>query len=206
MNPSLFIRCTASAALVLAALAIAPAQAQTHRIEVETSPLAGQSGWLAFQLVAGSPTATSMVMVSDFTGAAPLGEVLSAGDVSGSLTAPPLTLAATTFFSEYLQAIDFVAGAMQFTLDLTPSFTAGSIPDGFSFYLLDADFVPYETDDPTGANALLAVDLDDVAALQIFHSEAASVSLVPEPPTLALWMLSLALLAGRGRLAKRFAA
>jgi hypothetical protein len=35
-----------------------------YRIEVETSPLAGQSGWLAFQLVAGSPTATSMVMVS----------------------------------------------------------------------------------------------------------------------------------------------
>ena len=147
-----------------------------------------------------------MVTVSGFTGAAPLGEVLSTGDVSGSLTAPPLTLASSTFFSEYLQAISFVAGAMQFTLDLTPGFTAGTIPDGFSFYLLDADFLPYGTDDPTGANALLAVDLDDAAALQVFHSEVARVSVVPEPPTLALWMLSLALLAGSGGLRRRLAA
>ena len=183
MTPRFFIH--AAIAALMAIGATAPATALQYRFEVETTPLAGQSGWLAFQLVAGGPLASSSVSVSDFTSDATLGTTMATGAVTGSLAAPPLTLSATTFYSEFLQGIDFVPGALQFTLDLSPVVDAGAIPDGFSFYLLGEDFVPFDTHDPTGADALFVVDLDDAAMPQLFQSGFATVSVVPEPPTSA---------------------
>lgn len=182
-------------ALVLAVASL-PAAAQTYTVEIDTSALAGVNGFMAFDLVDGTTAVPSSVVIDGFTSTSALGSATTNGDVSGTLPGPVI-IASTSFFTNLLQGVHFAAGHTTFSLSLTVSHEAPAIPDSFALFLLDSTQAPFATSDPTGANALLVFDLTDPLVPQVFTSPfaLATVSLVPEPGSWALYVLGLSGLA-----------
>ena len=176
-----------AAALCAALLPSTVLAQQQFDVSIDTSPLAGLSGYLAFDLVAGSSGLPNLVEVTAFVTTATLGDSTLTGDASGSLPGP-LTLTSTTFFNEVLQQVQFGAGSTTFRLTMGSAVAPGAIPDGFSFFLLDQDFAPFDTSDPTGAGALFVVDLSPPLGPVVFQSTwaTATVTPVPELPTVVL--------------------
>lgn len=176
----------------LAALALLPALAAAADFEVtiDTTPLAGRGGYLALDLVAGSPGAVNDVLVGSFASSSTLGTVTTLGNVSGSL-AGTLTLRSSVFFTEFLQAMVFSPGLTRFSLSLGEATIAGGIPDTFSVFLLDTTFAPFATSDPAGA--LILIDLSPPVTPQVFTSAfaTATVSVVPEPAAVVLLLVGL---------------
>lgn len=119
---------------------------------------------------------------------------------------PPLTDA--EFFNESARGIPF-GNALSFTLTLTENFAGGS-PDQFSFFLLNdagtASLV--STSEPTGADALFAIDITGLPAgsPSVFSSQTQGVSyrvqlqsqqqVIPEPGTVVLLVCGLLPLLG----------
>ena len=181
--------------LVCALLSFARASAApiTFNVSINTTPLAGMSGFFAFDLLGGSPLQGNTATIGAFATTGVLGTSSTSGDVSGSLTSPPLVLTTSEFFNEFLQAVTFGGGVTTFDLTLSSNFTMGSTPDSFSFFLLDSTFTPFTTSDPTGANALFAIDITNATTPIIFTSSFATVTVtpagaaaVPEPATMLL--------------------
>jgi hypothetical protein len=166
----------------------------TFHVSVNTTPLAGTSGFLAFDLISGDPLQTNTATIVGFATTGVLGSSSISGDVTGSLTSPPLVLTTPgDFFNEFLQGITFGSGLTTFDLTLSSNFITGSIPDSFSFFLLDSMFTPFATSDPSGANALFAIDINNAITPIVFTSSFATVtvtpagtSAVPEPATMVL--------------------
>ena len=129
-----------------------------YQVTVDTTSLAATQMQLAFDFIDGG-LPSNTVTVSGFTTNGSLGVSSISGGVSGML---PGTVALTdsSFFNEYLQLIT-LGTSLSFLLDATalgPDF--GSAPDSFSFFLLDPSTgFPVATDDPTGAGALLTLDI-----------------------------------------------
>jgi len=173
-----------------------------YSVAVDTTPLAAVGGYMAFDLLGGSPLQSNVATISGFSSSSTLGTNSTSGDVSGSLTPGPLSLKADQFFNEWLQGVTFASGLTTFTLDLTTSYVQGSAPDSFSFFLLDSTFTPIATADPTGADSLFAIDLvGGATSPQVYTSAFATVtvspvSAVPEPSSGVL--VGLALLAAGG--------
>jgi len=178
------------------------------QVTIDTTPLAGVSGFLAFDLLGGSPFQGNVATISMFATTGTLGATSPSGDVTGTLAAPPVVLTASTFFNEYLQAIAFGSGLTTFELSLTSNFMAGSTPDTFSFFLLDSTMAPFATSDPGGSNALFIIDLSDSPVPQVFTSASASATVVPastalpEPRSSVLLLLGCVVLGAR-RVARR---
>ena len=114
---------------------------------------------------------------------------------SSRLTSPPLILTTSVFFNELLQGVTFGSGVTTVDLTLSSNFIGGSVSDSFSFFLLDSTFNPFTTSDPTGANALFAIDITNATTPAVFTSDFASVTVtqagpgpgaVPEPMTILL--------------------
>ena len=166
----------------------------TFHVSVNTTPIAGTSGFLAFDLLGGSPLQGNTATIVGFATTGVLGSSSISGDVTGSLTSPPLVLTTPgDFFNEFLQGITFGSGLTSFDLTLSSNFIAGSIPDSFSFFLLDSAFLPISTSDPTGANALFVIDITAATTPTVFTSSFATVTVtpagaapVPEPATMLL--------------------
>lgn len=194
------LRCAALASSLWLA---ASAQAGPWRITIDTTALSGQAGFLAFDLVAGSPASGNTALVSAFVSNATLGTGTASGNVTGSLVPGPLTLGSGSFFNEWLQGITAFGSSITFDLDLGDNAVAGGRPDQFAFFLLDSTQLAFATDDPSGAGALFAFDLMGRAATQpvVFNSNFARATVeprvinpgVPEPGTLLLVPLALAL-------------
>jgi hypothetical protein len=184
-------------ALLSCCLAAVPllASAQTFQVQIDTTPLAGITGFMAFDLIAGSSGVPTSVTIEGFSSTAELGVPAYSGNSTGTL-AGTVTLVSTTFFSEFLQPVVFAAGLTTFRLNLGNLYTAGTIPDAFTFFLLDAVQAPFETTDPSGANALLAADLVATPSLSVFDSPWATASVVPEPAAVLMWLLGLGALLG----------
>jgi len=185
--------------LLLAAcalLSVTPALADpvTFHVVVNTTPLNGVAGHMAFDLLGGSPLQGNTATISGFTTTATLGTSSTSGNVTGSLTSPPLVLTTSTFFNELLQGVTFGSGLTMFDLTLSSNFITGSVPDSFSFFLLDSTFTPFTTSDPTGANALFAIDIASAITPLVFTSNSATATVtlvqapsqVPEPATMLL--------------------
>jgi hypothetical protein len=193
--------------ITLSLLALLPAPALfaglIEQVTVDTTPLTGVTGYLAFDLVGGSPMQGNSATISAFTTTGTLGVATTSGDVTGTLVAPPVVLTATTqFFNEYLQPIVFGNG-LTFELALTTNFATGATPDSFSFFLLDSAFAPFQTSDPTGANSLFAIDITDTPNADVFTSDFAAAqvtpasSAVPEPASVVLLALGFGFVAAK---------
>ena len=187
-------RCSLLLVCALLSFARASAAPITFNVSINTTPLAGMSGFFAFDLLGGSPLQGNTATISAFATTGVLGVSSTSGDVSGSLTSPPLVLTTSEFFNEFLQGVTFGSGLTTFDLTLSSNFTMGSTPDSFSFFLLDSTFTPFTTSDPTGANALFAIDITNATTPIIFTSSFATVTVtpaggtapVPEPATMLL--------------------
>ena len=178
------------------------AAAATFQVTLNTTPLAGQQGYLAFDLYKGDPGTVNQADVSAFSSTAVLGASSVAGNAVGSLSGT-VSLRSTTFFSEFLQAVTFAAGLTTFNLTLSDNFVAGNTPDSFALFLLKSSFQPYDTSDPSGADALLSVDLRSPLAPQVYTSAVTTISVVDEPGRLALLGFGLLFVAGRLPLLRR---
>jgi hypothetical protein len=179
-------------------------------VNIDTAPIQGQTGYLAFDFLGGAPVESNTIVISSFTSNASLGTLVLTGGASGTLVPGPATLNDSQFFNELLQAVTF-GSTTSFSLDLTTSVSPGGIPDAFAFYLLDSTQNPYTTSDPTGANSLFDINVDGSSLTpRVYTSPSASSTVtpaattVPEPNSvvlLAAAIVSLALL-GRRREAR----
>jgi hypothetical protein len=186
-------------ALVVSSLAAAV----PYTVVVDTTPLAGSAGFLAFDLLAGSAGPGNQLVISDFLSSGTLGAGSGSGSVTGNLLPGPLRLSsATGFFNEWVQAVTF-GTQLRFQFSLTENFGGGS-PDNFSFYLLGTNLLPLVTTDPSGANSALTFDVTGTGtplayASTFFATTVVPVAVVPEPHAKWLMALGLGLYLARGR-------
>lgn len=117
----------------------------TFTVSINTTPIAGTAGFLAFDFLGGSPLQGNTATIVAFATTGVLGSSSSSGNVTGSLTSPPLILTTSVFFNEFLQGTTFGSGLTTFDLTLSSNFLGGSTPDSFSFFLLNSAFTPFTT-------------------------------------------------------------
>ncbi len=163
-------------------------------ILVDTTPLQGTCGALAFDFIDGDGLVNYTVTISGFTSDATLSAGSASGDVSGTLSPGPLVLGDTDFFNGWLQDLTFGA-FINFQIESTANGPFAP-PDSFSFFLLDSSLLPYATDDPLGKDALLILDIANANPVaQAFASASATLTIsdvsvpVPTPGTLLLFMI-----------------
>lgn len=118
-----------------------------YDVTITTTAWTGLDGTLAFDLVGGDAlAANNTASIGDFS-------------TDGTLSSlADITLTDTDFFNEVLRDMTF-GTQLSFTLQLTENHAAPGL-DEFSFFLLDpTTLVPLgATTDPTGADAVFAVD------------------------------------------------
>src|SRR5438067_7970285 len=162
--------------LALLALAAAPAFCGTEfAVTVDTSPIATRAGFLAFDLIGGSPFQNNTLAVTLFSTNGTLGSGSGSGTFTGNLVPGPLSLATSAnFFNEWLQAITY-GTSLTFHFNLSNNFSGGT-PDQFSFFLLDSSKIPFPTSDPTGADSAFAVDVFSTLSPAVFTSDSFTVN------------------------------
>jgi hypothetical protein len=180
----------ACSALLLSTFALA----DTFNVNVNTTPIAGESGYLAFDLTGGSPVENNVVSISTFASNSSLGVLSLTGAASGTISPGPGSLNDSQFFNELLQEVTF-GSTLSFTLSLSTNYTSGSIPDTFAFYLLDSTSNPFTTSDPTGANSLFAINIDAASLTpDVYSSSSATATLSPlsvaaTPEPASFWLM-----------------
>jgi hypothetical protein len=134
---------------LLVFLGVLPCRAVTiYSVDIDTTAWSGLSAVLAFDLVGGDATAANnTATIGSFATNGTLGDTNSTA------------LSDVAFFNEVLRDITF-GTHLSFTLQLSENHTPPGF-DQFSFFLLDPNsLLPLgATSDPTGANALFAIDL-----------------------------------------------
>ena len=184
--------------LIMGGLLSLQLNAASFQVTVNSTPLNGLSGFLAFDFLAGSPVPGNSAGIVGFATAGTLGSSTPSGDVTGSLIPGPLTLGDTQFFNEWLQTVTMFGNSLSFVLNLGSSVAPGALtPDAFSFFLLDSNQVPFATSDPTGAGALFFINLDGANTNPTVYSSrfaTATVqpisSAVPEPSAMLLILIA----------------
>jgi hypothetical protein len=138
----------------------------------------------------GAGDSNNSVLLSAFAfGGGSAGSVSSfSGGASGNLSSG-ISLTDNSFFSELVSA--FTPGStLSFSVNTTTNVDGGGTPDQFSFSILNGSGSNIKTQDPTGANSLLTVNIDSAnPTIQTFASEftpAPTATVVPEPATLLL--------------------
>lgn len=185
------------AASLLALLSNHSALADTWYVNVDTSTLSGQSGWLDFQFNpadAFAPAAAVTITSFGFTGLVQSVQSMptSTGDVSGSLDGT-LTLVNSQDFNDWLQGVTF-GTAFSFRIDLdVPAPNASGSGSAFSLSLYDSSYNSLLADPNWGASLVInASDNGMMNVLAQAPSVGLSASPVPEPDVAA------SLLAGLG--------
>ena len=182
--------------LALALLCLGPAT-QAQHFSFNTSAVSGQTGFLDFQFTPdtdGTTPLDSTLTLSNFAGGT-LGAVNGAGtfNLTGGL---PGSAALTNAGAggELTQAFTFGSG-LSFDASLLASAGAGAADEGstFQFFVLDAGANPFQTTDPSGADALAVMS----QAANGTVSPAQRYALVPPVPE-ASTPLSLGLLLALG--------
>lgn len=165
---------------------------------IDTSSIAGTDAQLAFDFLAGDGAVLNSVTISNFLSDGTLGGASLIGSASGSLPGT-VTLQNTGFFNEALQSI-LLGNSISFNFTLTENLDpSATIPDAFSVFLLDSSgSTLFPTTDPTGADALFAVDIDGTSTgnLNVYLADSGitspvtwsvnSSSTVPEPSVIFL--------------------
>lgn len=162
------------------------------QLVVDTSAYSGTAALLAFDFIDGGSPSNSAT-ISSFTTDGALGASTAIGDASGALPGL-LTLTDSSFFAEYLQELS-LASQFTFVLDSTGNAPdAGMFPDGLSLFLLDplTGLSLAATSDPTGANALLLLNVGQSNGLELYGGAGIGVrteeatNIVPEPNSVVL--------------------
>lgn len=160
----------AAAALWFATTAAAT---EPFTVVINTTSLTGTSGFIVFDFLDGSP-GTNEIVVNRFSTNGTLNSGQALGSTTGSLLSGPLRLNTTSnFFNQWSQAITF---GTSIRFDFTSTSISGVIPDNFSLYLLPSSQVPFITTDPTGANAVLSMDVTTNSTPQVHTSTFFTVS------------------------------
>jgi len=149
--------------LVAGSLAVAGAARADYQVAIDTSAFLGSTLSMAFDLIDGGPPSNTL-SVSGFASGGTLGAMTPSGGVTGSLPSG-FSLSDSSLFNEYLQNI--IAGTnITFTFSASANGpAAGSLPDTFSFFLLDpgTGSPRFNTTDPTGAASLFTLQIDGSA-------------------------------------------
>lgn len=163
-------------ALLLSALALECRAVTSYAFSINTTSLSGQNATLAFDLTGGDAAAANNT--------AAIGSLATNGALSSLAN---FTLTDTGFFNEVQRNITF-GTSLSFTVNLTENRTAPAF-DQFSFFALDpTTLLPLlGTTDPTGADALFAIDINGQpgGVLSVFASVASGVTwqVTPTPTT-----------------------
>ncbi|HVO88984.1 MAG TPA: PEP-CTERM sorting domain-containing protein [Casimicrobiaceae bacterium] len=168
-------------------------------ISLDTSALSGTFE-IAFVFTDGSGTgdANNSVTLGNFGfGGGSAGSVdplLTTGGASGDLSSS-MVLIDSAFLS--IAAAFFDPGAVfSFDFALTTNVDAGGTPDAFSMVLLRGDGSVVATADPSGADALLTLNVDSAQpgfnafASELSPAPVVTPSVVPEPSTMLLFALA----------------
>jgi hypothetical protein len=172
-----------------------------YDVTLDTSSLSGLDSTLAFDFIGGGGMQSNSVSIADFSTD---GTLVSGGMNSGSVTGslPGTAILTTAGFLNELQQGMTLGSKISFQLDATTNAPTGSsLPDTFSFFILDptASYSLLTTTDPTTANSLFTLQIDGSAGglTGIYSSQpAVPVTLetptsVPEPEELGLWLTAL---------------
>ena len=170
-------------------LSVGVSRAGIIDVFVDTTPIQGTTGALAFDFLDGDGLENNAITISNFVSDAVLSTDVSSGEVTGDLASGPLVLGDGDFFNEWLQNLIFDA-SFSFRLESTVS---GLFlpPDSFSLFLLDSGLLPYATDDPLGTDALLVLGIGNTdPEAQVFASASATATtsrgVIPVPAPMAL--------------------
>ena len=150
----------------------------TYRVNVELTALRGTAGSLTMDFIDGDGANNNQVKVLEYAsdGSMTLSPLLT-GDASGSFTPGPGRIGDGQFFNEISQATVY-GSTLSFLLKVSTEGSFASTPDAYSLFLLDVNGMPYATDDPSGANALAAIDVTDTQPAPLtFGSQYASVTI-----------------------------
>lgn len=180
-------------------------EAISVNVTLDTSALAGQRSTLAFDFIdgdGGDPAhpegiKNNTVTISAFfptaalrTAPPPSGSLVTGG-VSGALNPGPLTLTDSSFFNEFLQPV-VLGGVFGFRVDMTENFvkTNLTVPDAFSFFVLDSDAANslVSTSDPAESLLLFSANgkIEVFTSSPNLHLVVSPVQIVPEASTLML--------------------
>lgn len=192
-------------------------------ITVDTSGLSGSAAQIALDFI-GGPSPANTVTISNFFTDGLLGVQTPTGGATGSLPGTVTLNDGSSFFNEQLAAIT-LGNYFSFQVDTTNlGPTTASFPDEFSLFLYDGSFNSLiTTSDPTGANAIVTIDLTGgTTTSNTIYTSAATLgspapAAVPEPASIVLFGTFAAMIlivqrrrAGglrfRGRIAARTAA
>lgn len=148
----------------------ARAQAQTREFNVlvDTTPVQGRVGFLALDFVDGNGVPDNVIGISGVSTDGVFGTLSVSGDVTGDLAGNSLFLTDSVFYNSALQSFTFGEN-LRFTLYATTQGPGASLPDAFSFFILNDAQIPYATTDPTGADALVTLDLTGQSAEPVIY-------------------------------------
>jgi hypothetical protein len=156
-------------------LACSTAAAIIFDVGIDTTARSGTAGALAIDLIPGHGANSNTLTIRDFTTDATLGAATAFGDVSGTISPGPAIIGEAQFLNDLQQEMT-VGTFLRFRLDITTNGPFVPFSDEVSVFLLDANKAPVATSDPSGADALLLVDITTAGPkLRVFTSNAAPV-------------------------------
>ena len=157
-----------------------PTAENRYRIAIDTTPVAGASGWIAMEFIDGDGVNSNHLELFRFeSDGTTITDVRRAGDATGSFLPGPGRLGDAQFISEISQP-EIHGGSILFEVAITGNGTYAPFPDSVAFYLMDDTRLPYATEDPLGTNALVAFEIDRPVPLpQVFASAFATATVTP---------------------------